>query len=306
MVRKEHGTAASASAAAAAASEEVIYKIDIPANRYDMLCLEGIARALNVFRGVSAPPRYTLADSSAARPQQLIVEKETALIRPFVVAAVLRGMSFDRSSYDSFIDLQDKLHQNLCRQRSLVAIGTHDLDTLKARRAACMPCPCIMPARNTTAAANVARHRSQGCRGRSGLLMLARARLLRHFVYRFSSPLVLQGPFTYRALDPQDITFVPLKQSEPFRADQLLEHYAQNDQKLKKFVPLIRDSKVYPVIYDAAGMVLSLPPVINGAHSAIRLETKNVFIECTATDLTKAKVVLNTVVTMFSECEPSR
>lgn len=25
---------------------------------------------------------------------------------------------------------QDKLHQNICRKRSLVAIGTHDLDTL--------------------------------------------------------------------------------------------------------------------------------------------------------------------------------
>ena len=33
--------------------------------------------------------------------------------------------------YDSFIDLQDKLHQNIARKRTLVAIGTHDLDTLK-------------------------------------------------------------------------------------------------------------------------------------------------------------------------------
>lgn len=37
----------------------------------------------------------------------------------------------DQASYLSFIDLQDKLHQNLCRKRSLVAIGTHDLDSLK-------------------------------------------------------------------------------------------------------------------------------------------------------------------------------
>ena len=33
--------------------------------------------------------------------------------------------------YDSFIDLQDKLHQNLARKRTLVAIGTHDLDTIQ-------------------------------------------------------------------------------------------------------------------------------------------------------------------------------
>jgi phenylalanyl-tRNA synthetase beta chain len=48
--------------------------------------------------------------------------------------------------------------------------------------------------------------------------------------------------------------------------------------------------------------VLSLPPIINGAKSAITLDTRDVFIECTATDLNKAKIVLNTVVAMFSEC----
>jgi phenylalanyl-tRNA synthetase beta chain len=47
--------------------------------------------------------------------------------------------------------------------------------------------------------------------------------------------------------------------------------------------------------------VLSLPPIINGAHSAISLSTRNVFIECTGTDLTKARIVLNMVVTMFSQ-----
>ena len=58
---------------------------------------------------------------------KITVKSETALVRPFVVAAVLRGITFDATTYASFIDLQDKLHQNLCRQRSLVAIGTHDL-----------------------------------------------------------------------------------------------------------------------------------------------------------------------------------
>jgi phenylalanyl-tRNA synthetase beta chain len=45
---------------------------------------------------------------------------------------VLRNVKFTPRSYASFIDLQDKLHQNLCRRRQLVAIGTHDLDTLRA------------------------------------------------------------------------------------------------------------------------------------------------------------------------------
>jgi phenylalanyl-tRNA synthetase beta chain len=44
---------------------------------------------------------------------------------------VLRNVAFNQARYTSFIDLQDKLHQNICRKRSLVAIGTHDLDTIQ-------------------------------------------------------------------------------------------------------------------------------------------------------------------------------
>ncbi|KAJ0536263.1 putative phenylalanine--tRNA ligase [Helianthus annuus] len=166
------------------------------------------------------------------------VKPETSVIRPFVVCAVLRGIEFNEARYNSFIDLQDKLHQNICRRRTLVAIGTHDLDTI-------------------------------------------------------------DGPFTYEALPPSEIEFKPLKQVETFKADKLMEFY-KSDLKLKKYLHIIEDSPVYPVIYDRNRTVLSLPPIINGAHSAISLKTKNVFIECTATDLTKAKIVLNTMVTMFS------
>jgi len=43
----------------------------------------------------------------------------------------LRNVTLTQESYNSFIDLQDKLHQNIGRKRSLVSIGTHDLDTVK-------------------------------------------------------------------------------------------------------------------------------------------------------------------------------
>jgi phenylalanyl-tRNA synthetase beta chain len=61
----------------------------------------------------------------------------------------------------------------------------------------------------------------------------------------------------------------------------------QTDSHLRHYLPIIRDSSVYPVIKDSNGVVLSMPPIINGEHSKITLDTKNVFIECTATDLTK-------------------
>ena len=231
---------AGASGAGDDAEDDTIYKIDIPANRYDLLCMEGISRALNVFRGVEPSPVFRMIEpANGALRQKMIQKPETMLVRPFVVCAVLRGVKFDKARYDSFIDLQDKLHQNICRRRTLVAIGTHDLNTVK-------------------------------------------------------------GPFTYEAHPPEDIKFTPLKQTREFNAAELMEHY-KSDQKLKHFLHIIDGSVVFPVIYDAERTVLSLPPIINGAHSAISLDTTDVFIECTATDLNKAKIVLNTVVTMFSE-----
>lgn len=77
ILRKEHGKEESASIADA--SEEIIYKIDIPANRYDMLCLEGIARALNVFKGRIQAPNYRLADM---RGEQLISEQRGGCVKP--------------------------------------------------------------------------------------------------------------------------------------------------------------------------------------------------------------------------------
>mmetsp|Transcript_25372 Transcript_25372/g.66358 ORF Transcript_25372/g.66358 Transcript_25372/m.66358 type:complete len:602 (+) Transcript_25372:52-1857(+) len=228
---------------AADASEEVIYKIDIPANRYDLLCLEGIARALRIFLGKDPSPLYTLAEPAGGR-QKLVITPETQDVRPFAVAAVLRGVTLNQDSYDSFIDLQEKLHKNICRERTLVAIGTHDLDTI-------------------------------------------------------------QGPFVYNAQKPEDITFRPLRASEDreWRADELLVDY-EKDLQLRDYVPIIKGKPRFPIIRDSNGVVLSMPPIINGHHSKITLGTKNVFIECTATDLTKAKIVLNMVVCMFTEyCE---
>ena len=96
----------------------------------------------------------------------------------------------------------------------------------------------------------------------------------------------VQGPFTYDAKTPKDISFIPLNQEKEMNAEELMEFYSTHAQ-LKSYLPIIRESPVYPVIYDANGVVLSLPPIINGNHSKITLNTKNVFIECTATDLTK-------------------
>lgn len=58
---------------------------------------------------------------------------------------------------------------------------------------------------------------------------------------------------------------------------------------------------MYPVILDANRKVCSLPPIINSNLSKITLDTRNVFIEVTATDRTKVEIVTNILVAMFSQ-----
>jgi phenylalanyl-tRNA synthetase beta chain len=237
MLIKEQGDVASSEIASS--SEEIIYRIEIPANRYDLLSLEGLVNGILVFLNKRESPRYKRISSKDPDLTKLTVTSNPAKIRPYVVGAILRNVSFNKDRYNNFIDLQDKLHQNICRKRTIVAIGTHDLDTL-------------------------------------------------------------QGPFIYDAKPPKDIRFIPLNQNKEMDGEELMNFYSTHAQ-LKAYLPIIRDSPVYPVIYDSNGVVLSLPPIINGDHSKISVNTKNVFIECTATDLTKAKIVLDTIVTLFSE-----
>uniref|UniRef100_A0A9L0R4T1 Phenylalanine--tRNA ligase beta subunit n=1 Tax=Equus caballus TaxID=9796 RepID=A0A9L0R4T1_HORSE len=223
------------------ASDVVLYKIDVPANRYDLLCLEGLVRGLQVFKERIKAPLYKRVMPNG-EIQKLIITEETAKIRPYAVAAVLRNIKFTKDRYDSFIELQEKLHQNICRKRALVAIGAHDLDSLS-------------------------------------------------------------GPFTFTAKRPSDIKFKPLSKTKEYTACELMNIY-KTDNHLKHYLHIIENKPLYPVIYDSNGVVLSMPPIINGNHSKITLNTRNVFIECTGTDFTKAKIVLDIIVTMFSEyCE---
>ncbi|WFC96802.1 phenylalanine--tRNA ligase [Malassezia brasiliensis] len=212
-------------------------KIDIPANRYDLLCFEGILRALRIFLGKDEPPTYRLT-----QPKELLtltIAPETAQIRPYFAGAVLRNVRFTPERYASFIDLQDKLHQNLARRRTLVAIGTHDLDTIEA-------------------------------------------------------------PFTYEALPPDSFRFAPLNRTEEYSGKELMELF-DSDMHLSRYLHIIRDSPVYPIIFDQQRRVLSMPPIINSNHSKITLDTHNVFIDVTAVDKTKLDIVLNIIVAMFSE-----
>jgi phenylalanyl-tRNA synthetase beta chain len=75
----------------------------------------------------------------------------------------------------------------------------------------------------------------------------------------------------------------------------------RNDPALKGYLHILEGHSTYPVILDARQCVLSLPPIINGNHSRMSPQTRNVLIEVTATDRTKALIVLDTMAAMFAQ-----
>lgn len=96
---------------------------------------------------------------------------------------------------------------------------------------------------------------------------------------------------------------MPLDRKDEMDGEQLMEFFS-TDPKVKhiaKYLPIIRDEPLYPVIYDSQRIVCSLPPIINGDHSKITLNTKNILIEMTGTDRTKLEIVNNIITSMFSQ-----
>ena len=219
-------------------STDVLYKIEVGANRYDLLCLEGLALALRVFLQKQKMPDIKPLNVLPEEERQLIVYDSVNEVRPVGLSAILRDINFTNDTLKGFMDLQDKLHNNICRGRKLVSMGTHDLDTVK-------------------------------------------------------------GPFTYRALKPEHIHFVPLNREEEVNGDGLMS-ILKDDPKLGKYLYLLEGKERYPVMMDSNGIIMSLPPIINSQHTKMTLNTHNVLLDVTGLDYTKCEIVLNTLIAMFS------
>ena len=242
----------------------MLYKIEIPANRYDLLSSEGLAIALRSFLSLEPCPTYHLDMEPSLSPnghvplpiEEIHVSAEMARVRPYVFAAILKNVSLDAYAYDSFIKMQDKLHQTIarylhpcdslgrliswfsCRNRTLASVGTHDYDSIK-------------------------------------------------------------GPFKYEGRAPASFDFVPLNQSKSVNGSEIAAFYSK-DLKLRSYVDLLTPFPIFPLILDSSDTVCSLPPLINSEHSKISVKSKNIFIEVTATDATKGEMLLKTLLGSFS------
>ena len=104
------------------------FELEFAPDRLDRLSVEGIARSLRYQygedRGVYIP------DTTDAE-WTIEVEESVPDERPYVTGAIVRGLDLDEAELESLIQLQEKLHATMGRQRAKGAIGVHDLTMLK-------------------------------------------------------------------------------------------------------------------------------------------------------------------------------
>jgi phenylalanyl-tRNA synthetase beta chain len=136
----------------------------------------------------------------------------------------------------SLMELQEKLHYGLGRNRKKVAIGVHDFEP-------------VIP------------------------------------------------PFTYKAVDPDSVQFIPLAKDEYMTLSEILEKH----EKGIDYAFILEGFDKYPLIVDSNNNVLSFPPIINGNLTQVTPFTKEIFIDVTGSDRKAINYALNIVATSLAE-----
>jgi len=104
-------------------------------------------------------------------------------------------------------------------------------------------------------------------------------------------------PYTFKAVKPANISFVPLDMAEPMNLSDILKKHPKG----VGYAFTLAGLKTYPVIVDAKGSVLSFPPIINGELTRVSEETKNLFVEVTGWHMPSLHQALNIVVSSIAD-----
>jgi len=100
----------------------------------------------------------------------------------------------------------------------------------------------------------------------------------------------IEFPVTYTT-KPSEFKFRPL--GERFEKD--LNWILSEMKTGREYSWTVEGFKEYPMILDSKGMVLSMPPIINGEYTRIDEATRELFIDVTGTDLKAVTEVLNVI-----------
>jgi len=106
----------------------------------------------------------------------------------------------------------------------------------------------------------------------------------------------IEFPITYTTKPPV-FKFRPLGE----RFEKNLTEILTEMHTGREYAWVVEGFEEYPMILDAKGMVLSMPPIINGEYTRIDEATRDIFIDITGTDLKAITEVLNIITTTFAD-----
>jgi len=108
---------------------------------------------------------------------------------------------------------------------------------------------------------------------------------------------VVKPPFTYTAVEPTSVKFIPLGKTEEMNLKEILEKH----EKGVAYRHIIDWSPKYPLLMDENGAVLSMPPIINGELTRVSSETRNLFLDVTGTSYEAVEKSLNILATALAD-----
>ena len=110
---------------------------------------------------------------------------------------------------------------------------------------------------------------------------------------------LIKWPIEYTAVDPDKTEFTPLDMEKPLLCRKILKEHPKGIE----YASLLEDKKLFPLLKDANGEVLSMPPVINSAKiGAVQAGDTDLFVEFTGTDMTSILLSANIVACDFADC----
>jgi len=261
-------------------TEDGEFQLEFAPDRLDRLSVEGVARSLRYQYG---DDRGVYIPTTNSAEWVVEVDESVPDERPYVTAAVVRGLDMSEEKLQSLIQLQEKLHATMGRKRAKGAIGVHDLTMLKGRAAR-------SAAEGASGEEHEADHREASDVGTASEASREG---------RSDDPRSRAGTgggdthaktITYRGVEPDGDRFVPLEADTDMTPAEVLTDHPTG----RTYTPIVEDYERYPAIYDEIGL-FSFPPVINGKRTEVDEGSRDLLIEMTGTDQWTIDRMLNIV-----------
>ncbi len=108
----------------------------------------------------------------------------------------------------------------------------------------------------------------------------------------------IKFPLKYTAEPPEKIVFKPLEYTFEMNGKEILERHETG----KRYAHLLTGFDKYPVLRDADGNILSMPPIINSEDvGKVSVGDTDLFIECTGYNLTHLDSIMKVLITTLIE-----